>query len=244
MKTALTIAGSDPSGGAGIQADLLTFNAFGLKGLSAVTAITVQTGASVKAVEPVSPRLLKEQIEALFEEYSADAVKIGMLARAGLVDVVRRIVKKRGLKNVVLDTVLSSTSGYRLLDEDGIDALKRLIPLVTVVTPNIEEAAILSGTKLGGIDGMAEAAERIHSLGAPYVLIKGGHLKGAPTDLLYDGKGFLHFKGPRVRGGPKRLHGTGCLLSSAIAAGLAKGRGVAKAVEDGKRYVVEALKRR
>src|SRR3990170_6152493 len=237
MKKVLTIGGSDPSGWAGIQADLLTFSLFGTRGLSAITAITAQTEKGVKASGPVSPVLVKKQVETLLKEFKIDAVKIGMLGTSENVDAVKKLIRKWKLKNIVFDPVIKSTGGYPLLDRKGIGSLKKLLGSVTVVTPNLSEAGIISGISVKTIEDMERAAKKIHSLGCRYVLIKGGHLKGAPVDVLYDGKRVFYFKGRRQKGAPKRFHGTGCLLSSAIAAGLARGKNVAEAIKDAKGYV-------
>ncbi|MEE9613748.1 MAG: bifunctional hydroxymethylpyrimidine kinase/phosphomethylpyrimidine kinase [Thermodesulfobacteriota bacterium] len=252
MKTALTIAGSDPSGGAGIQRDLRTFRDFKVRGLSAVTALTAQNGKSVKAVEPVAPRILARQVDVLLEEFDVDAVKLGMLANPEVVAAVTRLIKRHGLKNVVLDPVFraspgrgqSGRVGRPLLTplRPGITALKKLLPLVRVVTPNLDEAAVLSGIKVTGVKSMEEAAERIHGLGPACVLVTGGHLKGSPIDVLYDGKGFTRCEAPRIKGAD--THGTGCMLSAAVAAKLARGRGVKKAIKEAKRYVTLELRRR
>ena len=243
MKKILTIGGSDPSGFAGIQADLLTFSKFGTRGLSAITAITAQTEKGVKAIWPVSPVLVKKQVETLLKEFRIDAVKIGMLGTVENAAAVKKLIKKWKLKNVVLDPVIKSTGVYPLLKGTGV-SLKKLIPCVTLVTPNLSEAGILSGVRVKTIEDMERAAKKIHSLGCRYVLIKGGHLKGAPVDVLYDGKRVFYFKGRRIKGAPKKFHGTGCLLSSAIAAGLARGESMKTAVKDAKGYVREALQKR
>ena len=244
MKKVLTIGGSDPSGFAGIQADLLTFSLFGTRGLSAITAITAQTEKGVKAIWPVSPVLVKKQVETLLEKFRIDAVKIGMLGTVENVDAVKKLIKKWKLKNVVLDPVLKSTGGYPLLDKKGIGSLKKLLRSVTLVTPNLSEAGILSGVRVKTIEDMERAAKKIHSLGCRHVLIKGGHLKGAPIDVLYDGKMVFYYRGRRLKGKRERFHGTGCLLSSAIAAGLARGESMKTAVKDAKGYVREALQKR
>src|SRR3990172_6733382 len=195
MKKNLTIGGADPSGFAGIQADLLTFSKFGTRGLSAITAITAQTEKGVKAIWPVSPVLVKKQVETLLEKFRIDAVKIGMLGTVENVDAVKKLIKKWKLKNVVLDPVIKSTGVYPLL----------------------------KGVRVKTIEDMERAAKKIHSLGCRYVLIKGGHLKGAPIDVLYDGKRVFYYRGLRLKGKRERFHGTGCLLSSAIAAGPGRG---------------------
>ncbi|MBI5560684.1 MAG: bifunctional hydroxymethylpyrimidine kinase/phosphomethylpyrimidine kinase [Deltaproteobacteria bacterium] len=244
MKKVLTIGGSDPSGWAGVGADILTFAKFGVRGFSAMTAITAQTEKGVKAIEPVSMRVLKKQIETLLNEHSIDGVKIGMLATPETADMVARLIKKWKLKNVVLDPILRSTGGFPLIGKGGIMAIKRLLPLVTVATPNLDEAEILSKMRVKTVEDMKEAAKKIRSLGAAYVLIKGGHLKGSPVDVLYDGKKISCYRGRRLKEKKEKFHGTGCLLSSAIAAGLAKGNSVARAVKDAKGYVKKILRKR
>lgn len=244
LKTCLTIAGSDPSGWAGVQSDLKTFDALGVRGVSAIAALTAQNRVKVKATLDVPPQFLIKQIETLLEESRVDAVKIGMTGSAGNVTALIRLFKRRKFKNIVLDPVMRSTSGAALLDKKGIAAIKRLLPLVTIVTPNLAEAEILSGEKVKDVRGMEEAASRIHSLGVPFVLVKGGHLKGAPVDVLFDGKGFHYFKGRRIRAGRAELHGTGCMLSAAIAVGLAKGLPVIEAIKRAKAFVEGAIGKR
>ncbi|MBI5643903.1 MAG: bifunctional hydroxymethylpyrimidine kinase/phosphomethylpyrimidine kinase [Deltaproteobacteria bacterium] len=244
MKTVLTMAGSDPSGWAGVQADILTFSFFGTRGLSAITAITAQTEKGVKAIYPVQPRLLKRQVSALLDECRPDAVKIGMLGTVENAGAIKALIQKWRLENVVLDPVLRSTGGYPLVGRKGMEAIKKLLPLVTVVTPNTQEASVLSGINVNSVKDITEAAKVIRSLGCRYVLVKGGHLKGPPVDVLYDGKRFRYFKGRRIQGKPEEFHGTGCLLSSAVAAGLANGKNVERAVKDAKGYVREILRKR
>ncbi len=244
MKTALTIAGSDPSGGAGLQADLRVFRDFGLRGLSVVTALTAQNRRAVKAVLPVDPEFVARQATALLEEFTVDAVKIGMLACSDTVRAVKGFLMETDLARaiVVLDTVLVSTSGFPLLETEAIEELKSLIPLATAVTPNIEEAETLSGVDIKSPEDMERAAGVIAEMGAEYVVIKGGHLKGRPTDLLHDGKGFFRFESGRLRGSIERFHGTGCRFSSALTAGLAKGWSVKRAVKEAKGYVERTIR--
>jgi hydroxymethylpyrimidine/phosphomethylpyrimidine kinase len=242
LKRVLSIAGFDPTAYAGVSADLKTFEALGVEGLGAVTALTVQDRVRVSVVVPVTPRFLSKEVRALLDALSVDAVKVGMLATSGNAAAVARIIRKYRLKNVVLDPVLTSSGGRALLDKPG--AVKKLLPLVTVVTPNIDEAGIIAGIKIRGVRAMEAAAMRIMELGPKAVVIKGGHLKGAPIDLLYDGKRFSHFKGRRIRGGPGRLHGTGCIFSSAIAAGLARGLSLKRSVEGAKKYLEKVIKAR
>ncbi|MBI5588542.1 MAG: bifunctional hydroxymethylpyrimidine kinase/phosphomethylpyrimidine kinase [Deltaproteobacteria bacterium] len=241
MKTVLTIAGSDPSGGAGVQADLKTFDALGCKGLSAITALTAQNNRRVYSTLVLPPSFLKKQVITLLEEFTVDAVKIGMTGSTANLNAIGWLIREKGLENVVLDTVLCSTGGYPLLDKKGVFAVKKLLPLVKIATPNIPEASALTGVDIRDTDGMEEAALALFSAGVPYVLIKGGHLEGAPVDILYDGKKFHRFKGKRIRGGREKFHGTGCKLSAAIAAGLARGLSVKKAVEDAKKYLNRIL---
>lgn len=237
MKTALTIAGADPSGGAGIQSDLKTFESFGVRGLSVITALTAQNFKIVKAAFPVPPAFLTKQVMTILEEFRIDAVKIGMTGNFDNIKAIGKIIKKVRLKNIVFDTVMRSTGGYPLLDKKGMKAIKDVMPLITVVTPNLAEASILSGIEISEIKDMKRAAEAIYSFGPRYVLMKGGHLKGSPIDLLYDGKEFHSFTGKRIRGKAERFHGTGCMLSAAIAAGLANGMEIKEAVKKGKEYV-------
>ena len=244
MKTVLTIAGSDPSGGAGLQSDLSTFSAFKVKGLSAVTALTAQNSARVKSVMPVPGKLLKEQIELLFEEFTIDAAKTGMIGSLENLRVIKRALKAGGVKNLVMDTVLSSTGGKPLLDRAGAKELASLMPLATIVTPNIPEASALTGIKITDMTGMEKAAKALFEMGASNVLVKGGHLGAAPTDLLYDGKAFSYFKGRRIMGPKAAFHGTGCILSAAIAAGLARGKAIEEAVKEAKRFLEKELRQR
>jgi hydroxymethylpyrimidine/phosphomethylpyrimidine kinase len=241
MKTALTVAGSDPTGGAGIQSDLKTFRAFGLRGLSAIAALTAQDSINVISTVNVAPAFLAAQIETLLNEFRIDALKIGMLGSAGNVRVVEGIIRRERLRNIVLDPVMRSSGGQSLLGRGGAGALKGLMAVSTIVTPNLDEASALSGVEVRSGAGMERAALLIHALGAPCVLVKGGHLRGGPVDLLYDGKTFSRFHGRRIRGTTTRLHGTGCALSSAIAARLALGATVRDAVADAKRYVEDSL---
>lgn len=244
MRTVLTIAGADPCGGAGIQSDIKTFEAFGLRGLSAVTALTAQNRRGVQASLNVPAPFLIRQIEVLIEEFRIDAVKIGMLGSYANLKAVTGFIKEKRLVNVVLDPVLRSTGGFPLIDKRGVKGMAKLLPYVTVATPNIPEAEAISGMDVDGIEDMDGAAQYIASLGAPFVLVKGGHLKGAPVDVLFDGKRLYHFKGTRLRGPEERFHGTGCMLSAAIASSLAMGLPPVKAVEEAKAYVERTLAKR
>ena len=253
MRTALTIAGSDSSGGAGIQADLKTFAAFGLYGASAITAITVQSTKGVEAVAPLAADLVTAQIEAVAGDLALHATKIGMLATAAIVEAVAAAIEELELPLVVLDPVLVSTSGDRLLDPDGVQTLcMELMPLARVVTPNIPEAEALSGRTIGSAQQAREAARRIHDMGAASVIVTGGHAvwdgdtgpraEGAGPqiiDLLFDGHVFHEFRTARIDTGP--MHGTGCTFASAVAAGLALGRELPDAVARAQQYVAGAV---
>ncbi len=244
MKKVLTIAGADPSGFAGIQSDLRTFEDFSLMGLSAITSLTAQNRKNVKAALDVPPAFLKKEITTLLGEFEIAATKIGMLGSLGNASMLASLIRKRSLNNIVLDPVLSSTGGFPLLEKKGIEALKSMLPLVTVVTPNIPEASIISGVMIKDVKDMESAARKIFSLGPKCVLIKGGHLKGDPVDILYDGKSFRYYRGKRMKAGRETLHGTGCILSSAIAAGLAKGKPIKRAVTDARTYLKKTISKR
>jgi hydroxymethylpyrimidine/phosphomethylpyrimidine kinase len=242
MKTALTIAGSDPSGGAGIQADLKTFHAHGVFGMSVITAVTVQNTTKVYGVQEIDPGIVHDQIIYLFEDIRIDAVKIGMVSGIRLIETIAETLGKINLPPVVLDPVMISKSGYSLLKKDARDALIRnLFPLADVVTPNIYEAEALTGIKIESVDEMKNAAEKILKLGAKKVVVKGGHLGGKPaTDILYDGILLKELTGKRIE--TKNTHGTGCTFSSAIAANLAKGVDFFDAVSSAKTYITGAIK--
>jgi hydroxymethylpyrimidine/phosphomethylpyrimidine kinase len=250
MRTALTIAGSDPGGGAGIQADLKTFAAFGVYGASAITAITVQNTLGVEGVAPLSADLVTAQIEALAGDFSIDATKIGMLATAAIVEAVAAAIAALDLPLVVVDPVMVSTSGDRLLDPDGVQAMcSELLPHARVVTPNLPEAEALSGRRIESPEDARAAARRIHEMGAAAVIITGGHevekvlrAEGSAQeviDLLFDGHGFHEFRAPRVDS--RHTHGTGCTFASAVAAGLALGRDLPDAARRAQRYVGGAI---
>jgi hydroxymethylpyrimidine/phosphomethylpyrimidine kinase len=240
---ALTIAGSDSGGGAGIQADLKTFQALGVYGTSAITAITAQNTLGVRAVQEVSPDVVVAQIDAVADDLGVDGAKTGMLSSAAVVEAVAGAVRRRGLDRVlVVDPVMVAKSGDRLLREDAVQALReRLLPLAAVVTPNVPEAEVLAGRALSGEEDLRRAAVEIAALGPRAVVMKGGHLAGDPVDLLFDGQRFHRFPGRRV---PTRsTHGTGCTFSAAIAARLALGDDVVAAVGAAKAYLAGALDR-
>jgi hydroxymethylpyrimidine/phosphomethylpyrimidine kinase len=242
LPVALTIAGSDSGGGAGIQADLKTFHAFGVFGTSAITALTVQNTLGVSAVHTVPPDIVAGQIKAVAEDLRPAAVKTGMLATTELVEVVARALREHGLHRAyVLDPVMVATSGDRLLSRDAEQAVAELLlPLCALVTPNLDEAAILAGRSASDEAGMREVAERLVARGAGAALVKGGHLPGpSVVDVFFDGREFRTWMRPKLA--TRNTHGTGCTLSAAIAAGLAHGRGLAQAVEDALDYVHRAI---
>ncbi len=240
MKTALTIAGSDCSGGAGIQADLKTMTMNGVYAMSAVTALTAQNTTGVRGVYEVTPDFLGQQIDAVFEDIRPDAVKIGMVSSSDLIRVIAERLKIFKAEKIVLDTVMVATSGARLISEDAIDTLKEyLIPMATVVTPNIPEAEVLSKRKIDDEDGMIRAAEEISKNFCCAVLLKGGHNINDANDLLYENGKYLWFRGKRINN--PNTHGTGCTLSSAIASNLAKGYDLETSVQKAKDYISGAL---
>ena len=243
IANALTIAGSDSGGGAGIQADLKTFSALGVYGASVITALTAQNTREVRAIHDAPPEFIAQQIDAVFDDIRIDAVKIGMLSRPEVIETVAAGLERHGVTKMVLDPVMVAKSGDRLLADEAVDALReRLLPLATLVTPNLPEAAVLLGEDaiIEG-DDMAAACERLLALGPAWVLLKGGHLKGPESsDLLMGGGVSRRFTAPRVP--TANTHGTGCTLSSAITAGLAQGLDMVQATARAKDYVTEALK--
>ena len=240
MYRALTIAGSDSGGGAGIQADLKTFAALGVYGMSALTSITAQNTVGVQGIHDLPPEFVGLQIDSVLTDIGADAVKTGMVSNAQIIEVVAAKIKGYGVENLVIDPVMIAKSGDRLLREDAQEALvSSLLPLAKVVTPNLQEAQALSELEIRSIQNMKEAAKAIYDLGPQNVVIKGGHLPGESVDLLYDGREFFEFPGPRIE--TRNTHGTGCTFASAIAAGLAKGQDLSTAVQAAKEYITKAL---
>jgi hydroxymethylpyrimidine/phosphomethylpyrimidine kinase len=241
MRTALTIAGSDSSGGAGIQADLKTFAALGVYGTSAITAVTAQNTMGVTACAPLSADLVTAQIEAIAGDIAIHATKTGMLANAAIVEAVVAAIEEVELPLVVVDPVMVSKSGQRLLDDDGVQALRtELVRVARVVTPNLPEAEALSGRRVQTIADARDAARRIRDMGASAVIITGGHAPGADVvDLLLDGDAFYEFRTARVE--TKHTHGTGCTFASAVAAHLALGRTLPEAAERAQQYVAGAI---
>jgi hydroxymethylpyrimidine/phosphomethylpyrimidine kinase len=242
MPSVLTIAGSDSSAGAGIQADLKTFAALGVYGTSVITAVTAQNTSGVRSVHEMPAGIVADQIDAVVEDIRPDAVKIGMLASAPIIEAVAVKVKEHGLPNLVVDPVMVAKSGDRLLREDAVAVLRQLLlPLCAVVTPNIPEAELLAGRSIVSDEEARSAAKEIVALGAGAVVLKGGHRESAEAvDLLYDGSTFREYAAPRVA--TTSTHGTGCTFASAIAAYLARGEPLAEAVGHAKEYVTEALR--
>lgn len=241
-KKALTIAGSDSGGGAGIQADLKTFQELDVFGMSALTAVTAQNTLGVQAVFPLAAEAVTQQIQSVAEDLSADAVKTGMLFSADIIKVVAEQFKKYNWKKVVVDPVMIAKGGASLLQQEAVTALrKHLLPLAFVITPNIPEAEVLTKTSIQTVEDKQEAARKLAALGSNYVLIKGGHDESADesVDLLYDGKEFTEYRGRRIV--TKHTHGTGCTFSAAITAELAKGKGIFDAVTTAKAFIQAAV---
>lgn len=238
----LSIAGSDCSGGAGIQADLKTISALGGYAATAITAITVQNTTGVKAIHPVPPEFVRGQIEAVMEDLSPDAIKIGMINDLLIVRVIAECIRKYRPRHVVFDPVMVSTSGCKLIEDDAIASIrKELFPLSNLLTPNLDEAEILCGTRIRNLSGMKDAARKLLESGCGAVLVKGGHLEG---EIMYDilleqGKDPVIFTGKHIES--KNVHGTGCTLSSAIATFLAFSENMPAAVEKAKAYVTGAI---
>jgi len=240
INTALTVAGSDPSGGAGIQADLNTFSRLGVYGMSVIVALTAQNTTGVSGVMDIPSDFVARQWDAVMSDIPANAVKTGMLGNAANILVTADMIDKYGVQNVVVDPVLVSTSGTTLLAPDAIETLKqKLIPRALLITPNVDEAEILTGVRVLSQDDMEEAAKRLRTMGAKFVLVKGGHLDGDAVDVLFDGAVFQFFRAVRI--GHTNVHGTGCVLSAAITSYLALGNSVVDAVRLGKDFITEAI---
>ena len=241
--TVLTIAGSDSGGGAGIQADIKAISAMGCYAASAITAITVQNTLGVQAVHPVPLEILRGQIDAVLSDIGADAIKIGMLHSSEVVNLVAEMIEKYQIRNIVLDPVMVSTSGHRLIEEDAVEVIKtRLMPLARVITPNVPEAEILAGCKIAGEDEFEAIARRLSDNGNVSVLMKAGHLSGdSLVDYFYNAEDdtITRLQSKRVQ--TKNTHGTGCTLSSAFAASLAKGENLTDAAISAKRYIEQAI---
>lgn len=240
IKTALTIAGSDSSGGAGIQADLKTMLANGVYGMSAITALTAQNTTGVEAISEVTPQFLRQQIDAVFTDIFPDAVKTGMVANEKLIETIAERLSFYRAKNIVVDPVMIATSGARLISENAVKTLcEKLLPIATLVTPNIPEAQVLSRMKIEQKSDMEKAAELISKAYGCAVLLKGGHSINDANDLLYENGTITWLQGERIDN--KNTHGTGCTLSSAIASNLAKGYDLKQSVQLAKKYISGAL---
>ena len=240
MKTALTIASSDSSGGAGIQADLKTFGALGVYGMSAIASLTAQNTCGVISVYSPPESFLKDQLESVFDDIRPDAVKIGMVPTSDMIEIIAELLEDRNAKNIVLDPVMVATSGAVLVDEKGANAsVEKLFPLADVITPNMGEAGFLTGLEVIDEDTMITAAEKLDKMTDGYVLVKGGHLDDSANDLLYKDGEYIWIEGPRVDN--KNVHGTGCTLSSAIASYLAKGEEMEMAIKKAKKYITSAI---
>ena len=238
----LTIAGSDPSGGAGIQADLKALSANNVFGMSILTSITAQNTCGVSSVFHLPSSIIQAQLDAIFSDISVTTIKTGMLATVEIMTTVSHALATQRIEHLVVDPVMVAKGGHVLLDNEAISTLKdALCPQATLITPNIHEAEVLSGTTIKTLAEARNAAKIIHQLGCQHVLIKGGHLSEQPgTDLLYDGRFFRMFKAEFIQ--TKHTHGSGCTLASAIAAQLAKGKSMADAIEAAKTYTTEAIR--
>jgi hydroxymethylpyrimidine/phosphomethylpyrimidine kinase len=244
MVIAMTIAGSDSGGGAGIQADLKTFHAHGVFGTSVITALTAQNTLGVSAIHALPPRFVVAQYTQVMDDLGAQAAKTGMLANARIVKALGRALRERPIPRLVVDPVMISKAGSPLLEPEAVSALiEHILPLAAVITPNLHEAAALTGAQvIRDLEGMALAAERIRRLGPQAVLVKGGHLpaEDEAVDLLYDGSKTLEFRSERLD--QRHTHGTGCTYSAAITAGLARGLPLVDAVRRAKAYITEAIR--
>ena len=240
MKTALTIAGSDSSGGAGIQADIKTMTANGVYAMSAITALTAQNTLGVKSIMEVTPEFLEAQLDCIFTDIYPDAIKTGMVSSKILIEMIGKKLREYRAGNIVIDPVMVSTSGTKLISDNAIETMKKeLFPMATVITPNIPETEVLSGISIKSEEDMVQAAKIIYETYGCAVLCKGGHQVNNANDLLYKKGTFRWFVGERIEN--PNTHGTGCTLSSAIASNLAKGHSLEQSVENAKEYISGAL---
>jgi hydroxymethylpyrimidine/phosphomethylpyrimidine kinase len=236
----LIVAGSDSGGGAGIQADLKTVSVFGAYGMTAITALTAQNTLGVFSIHAVPADFVRHQMEVCLQDIGADAVKTGMLANTSIVEIVAEVLKKYQVSRVVVDPVMVAKSGDPLLERDAVEALKRkLLPLATLITPNIPEAEVLCQRAIRSLEDMRQAVVQLAQLGPRYVVLKGGHLPGPAVDLYYDGKQIVELTAPRIE--TRNTHGTGCCFASAIAAGLARGWDVLEAARCAKEFITQAI---
>lgn len=241
MKKLLTIAGSDCSGGAGIQADLKTFSAHGMFGMSVIVSVVAENTSTVLGVQDISPDMIEKQIDAVFTDIGTDAVKVGMLSKSDCMQAVAKKLREYRPRNVVIDPVMLAKNGCALMQPESMETLIReILPLADVLTPNIPEAQAITGQEIHSAADMESAARAIHVLGAKSVLVKGGHAEGDALDILFDGERFYRFSAERIH--TKNTHGTGCTYSSAIACGLAAGLPENEAVAQAKEYVTTAIR--
>lgn len=240
MKKVLSIAGSDCSGGAGIQADLKTFSAHGVFGMSVIVSVVAENTSRVIDIQDVTPDMIKKQIDAIFEDIGADAVKIGMLSTPMCMEAVAEKLREYKPANVVVDPVMYAKNGCPLMDPSSVDTLiNTIIPLADVLTPNIPEAEKIASMSIASVSDMEEAAKKIHAMGCKAVVVKGGHAVGDALDVLFDGNSIYHYETARIN--TKNTHGTGCTFSSAVAAQLANGLCIRDAVGQAKKYVTTAI---
>lgn len=240
MKKVLTIAGSDCSGGAGIQADLKTFSAHGVFGMSVIVSVVAENTSRVIDIQDITPEMIEKQIDAVFEDIEVDAVKVGMLSTPECMRAVAGKLRQYKPEHVVIDPVMYAKNGCPLMDPSAVDALiESILPLADVLTPNIPEAERITGMEIRSVTDMETAAQKIHDMGCRTVVVKGGHAIGNALDVLFDGKQMHHFETQRID--TKNTHGTGCTFSSAVASQLALGMDICKAVEKAKAYVTTAI---
>jgi len=240
MKNLLTIAGSDCSGGAGIQADLKTFSAHGTYGMSVIVSVVAENTSGVISIRDIDPEMIRDQMDAVFQDIRVDGVKVGMLSGAEIIRAVALKLRQYCPPKPVIDPVMVAKGGCPLMQDSALDTLiLEMIPLAFLLTPNIPEAETITGKKITTVEDMREAARIIQGMGAQNVLIKGGHLTGAAEDILFDGKEFAHYCSPRIA--TKNTHGTGCTFSSAIAANLSNGMEIGEAVRAAKDYITMAI---
>lgn len=241
MKSALTIAGSDPTGGAGLQADLKVFRAFDVHGLSIPTALTAQNTTTIEGVMPVQTEFFEKQMETLLSDIRPDAIKIGMVFSEEIVSVIVKMIRRFSLKNIVVDPVTVSSTGFGLVDEGTLDKIRdELFPLSGLITPNIYEATVLTGLNIEDEEDIKGASRRLKDMGPDVVVITGGHLDRITTDLYYDGQDFHRVESYKIKG---EYHGTGCVFSSAITASLASGYSYLESVRRAKGFVTDAIRK-
>ena len=242
MKKVLSIAGSDCSGGAGIQADLKTFSAHGVFGMSVIVSVVAENTSRVIDIQDITPDMIKKQIDAVFEDIEVDAVKVGMLSTPPCMNAVAEKLMQYQPKNIVIDPVMYAKNGCPLMEPTAVDTLiKAIIPLADVLTPNIPEAEKIANMRISSVEDMEAAAKKIVAMGCRAIVVKGGHATGNALDVLFDGERFYHFESRRID--TKNTHGTGCTFSSAIASQLAKGLSILEAVQKSKEYVTIAIER-